>query len=78
MMRIDNRTPLSRVEILQMDSINTSPLKRNLKISNQKFPSDFFKEIKDVKDRNPILNSMSKINGDVRRSYSRNLPQTQQ
>lgn len=61
-----------------MDSVNTSPLKRNLKISNQKFPADFFKDVKDIKERTPIFNSMSKIGGDVRRSLSRNLPQTQQ
>lgn len=61
-----------------MDSVNTSPLKRNLKISNQKFPSDFFQEVKELRDRNPIFNSMSKINGDMYRSSKKNLPQTQQ
>lgn len=78
MIKFADRTPLSRVELLQLDSLTSSPLKRNLKISNQKFPSDFFKDVRESRERGSIFQSMSKINGEGSRICSRNLPQTHQ
>lgn len=41
MNKLADRVPLSRLEILEPHRSVNTPLKR-IKISNQKFPSDFF------------------------------------
>ena len=42
MIRVSERKPLSRLELLQIHSAEVSPIKRNIKITNQKFPPGFF------------------------------------
>jgi hypothetical protein len=43
MIKLIDSTPISREDLL-LEGLNGSPLKRNIKIANQKFPSDFFKD----------------------------------
>ena len=42
MIKAINRVPLTRLEMLEAHSAQVSPVKRGIKISNQKFPADFF------------------------------------
>ena len=59
MIKAINRVPLTRLEMLEAHSAQVSPIKRSIKISNQKFPADFFAreekllQSKMVNKRNP-------------------------
>lgn len=77
MIKLINGSPLSREELL-LERFSNSPIKRNIKIANQKFPSDFFKDGRETRDRNSIFQSMSKINGEQVRTSSKNFPKTHQ
>ena len=62
------RIPLSRLEILQGRSAHITPAKRSIKISNQKFPADFFINEQKLLGSKMIQREQPKTQQDIRLS----------
>ena len=61
------RVPLARLEILQGKSAHLTPSKRSIKITNQKFPADFFLQEDKIMSSKGILRQ-PQIGQDIRLS----------
>ena len=66
-----DRIPLSRLEILQGRSAHVTPAKRSIKISNHKFPADFFINEQKLLNSKIIQREQPRTQQDIRLSLQR-------